>query len=71
MVTDWKVADIPEVDVEVLIDDFLKTINHYKGKIKQKKLQQEIKALEKAGNFEESVKLANELISLQKTLGRY
>ncbi|WP_294096669.1 DNA primase [Proteiniclasticum sp.] len=66
-----QVAEIPEVDVEVLIDDFLKTINHYKGKIKQKKLQQEIKALEKAGNFEESVKLANELISLQKTLGRY
>lgn len=66
-----QVSEIPEVDVEVLIDDFLRTINHYKGKIKQKKLQEEIKTLEKAGEFEESVKLANELIALQKTLGRY
>lgn len=66
-----QVSEIPEVDVEVLIDDFLRTINHYKGRIKQKKLQEEIKALEKAGEFEESVKLANELIALQKTLGRY
>lgn len=66
-----QIQEIPEVDVEILIDDFLRTINHYKGKIKQKKLQEEIKALEKAGKFEESVKLANELISLQKTLGRY
>lgn len=66
-----ELVEIPDIDVDILIDDFIRTINHYKGILTQKKLMAEIKAYEKKGMTAESLELAKKLIELQKTLGRY
>lgn len=66
-----EIVEIPEIDVDILIDDFFRTIEHFKGILTQKKLMEEIKGLEKKGMMKESLELAKKLIELQKTLGRY
>jgi len=66
-----EIVEIPEIDVDILIDDFFKTIEHFKGVLTQKKLMEEIRDLEKKGLTKESLELAKKLIELQKTLGRY
>jgi len=66
-----EIVEIPEIDVDILIDDFYRTIEHFKGVLKQKKLMEEIRNLEKRGLTKESLELAKKLIELQKTLGRY
>ena len=66
-----EIVEIPEIDVDILINDFFKTIGHFKGILKQKKLMEEIRELEKKGMTKESLDLAKKLIELQKTLGRY
>jgi DNA primase len=66
-----ELVEIPDIDVDILIDDFMRTINHYKGILTQKRLMSEIKAFEKKGMTAESLELAKKLIELQKTLGRY
>ncbi|MGB4588152.1 MAG: DNA primase [Clostridiaceae bacterium] len=66
-----EIVEIPEIDVDILIDDFFKTIEHFKGVLTQKKLMEEIRDLEKKGLTKESLDLAKKLIELQKTLGRY
>lgn len=66
-----ELVEIPDIDVDILIDDFMKTINHYKGILTQKELMVEIRELEKQGRTQESLELAKKLIELQKTLGRY
>ena len=66
-----ELVEIPDIDVDILIDDFMKTIKHYKGILTQKKLMLEIRSLEKQGRTEESLEIAKKLIELQKTLGRY
>lgn len=66
-----ELVEIPDIDVDILIDDFMKTINHYKGILTQKELMVEIRELEKQGRTQESLELAKRLIELQKTLGRY
>lgn len=66
-----EIVEIPEIDVDILIDDFFKTIEHFKGILTQKKLMEEIRDLEKKGMTKESLELAKKLIELQKTLGRY
>ena len=62
---------LPDVEVDVQIEDYLKTVHHYQMDMKVKKLRAEIRVLEKEGKYEESMKLGNELIEIQKTLGRY
>jgi len=66
-----EIVEIPEIDVDILINDFFKTIGHFKGILTQKKLMEEIRELEKKGMTKESLDLAKKLIELQKTLGRY
>lgn len=66
-----ELVEIPDIDVDILIDDFMKTIKHYKGVLTQKKLMLEIRELEKQGKTQESLEIAKKLIELQKTLGRY
>lgn len=66
-----ELVEIPDIDVDILIDDFMKTIKHYKGVLTQKKLMLEIRELEKQGKTQESLEIAKRLIELQKTLGRY
>ena len=66
-----EIVEIPEIDVDILIDDFFRTIEHFKGVLTQKKLMEEIRDLEKKGLTKESLELAKKLIELQKTLGRY
>lgn len=66
-----EIVEIPEIDVDILIDDFYRTIEHFKGILTQKKLMEEIRVLEKKGMTKESLELAKKLIELQKTLGRY
>ncbi len=66
-----ELVQIPEIDVDILIDDYMKTITHYRNVLTQKDLQVKIKILEKQGKTLESYELAKELIELQKTLGRY
>lgn len=66
-----EIVEIPEIDVDILIDDFFRTIEHFKGVLTQKKLMEEIRDLEKKGLTKESLDLAKKLIELQKTLGRY
>lgn len=62
---------LPDVEVDVQIEDYLKTVHHYQMDMKVKQLRAEIRVLEKEGKYEESMKLGNELIEIQKTLGRY
>lgn len=66
-----EMVEIPDIDVDILIDDFMKTINHYKNLMSQKKLMEDIRELDKKGQTKESLELAMKLIELQKTLGRY
>lgn len=66
-----ELVEIPEIDVDILVEDYMKTINHYRSIMQQKELQEEIKRLEKQGRTNESYEAAKKLIELQKTLGRY
>jgi DNA primase len=66
-----EMVEIPDIDVDILIDDFMKTIIHYKNLMSQKKLMEDIRELDKKGQTKESLELAMKLIELQKTLGRY
>lgn len=66
-----ELVEIPEIDVDILIEDYMKTITHYRSIMAQKELMEKIKILEKQGKTLESYELAKELIELQKTLGRY
>ena len=64
-------VEIPEIDVDILVEDYMKTITHYRSILAQKDLMEKIKILEKQGKTLESYELAKQLIELQKTLGRY
>ncbi len=66
-----ELVEIPEIDVDILVEDYMKTINHYRSIMQQKELMDEIKRLEKQGRTNESYEAAKKLIELQKTLGRY
>ncbi len=66
-----ELVEIPEIDVDILVEDYMKTINHYRSILQQKDLMEEIKRLEKQGRTNESYEAAKKLIELQKTLGRY
>lgn len=65
-----KNTEIPELDIDILAKDFKETLDYYKKIGSQKKLMNEVKKLESEGKIEDSLKLAAELINLQKNLGR-
>lgn len=66
-----QLIEIPsDIDLDVLIDDYLKTIRHFELEIKKKLMRKKIKEYEEKGLLKESLELAKELIELQKTLGR-
>lgn len=65
-----KNTEIPDLDIDVLARDFKETLEYYKKIGSQKKLMDEIKKLEQEGKLDDSLKLAAELIDLQKNLGR-
>lgn len=58
-----------EYDYISMINDFVKGIQKYKFEEKKKELMNRIKQYESQGKFEESLKLAQELIEIQKKIG--
>lgn len=65
-----KNTEIPDLDIDILAKDFIDTLEYYKKIGSQKKLMDEIKKLEQEGKLDDSLRLAAELINLQKNLGR-
>ena len=63
-------TEIPDLDIDILAKDFIDTLEYYKKIGSQKKLMDEIKKLEQEGKLDDSLRLAAELINLQKNLGR-
>lgn len=58
-----------EYDYKNMIKDFIKGIQKYKLEESKKELINRIKRYESEGKFEESLKLAHELIEIQKKIG--
>lgn len=56
-------------DYKILIDDYIKEIKKYKLEETKRKIMNEIKNYESEGKINESLKLAQELINIQKELG--
>ena len=56
-------------DYKVLIDDYIKEIKKFKLEETRKEIMNKIKNYESEGKIDESLKLAQELINIQKQLG--
>ncbi|WP_027625054.1 DNA primase [Clostridium lundense] len=56
-------------DYKILVDDYIKEIKKYKLEETKRKIMNEIKNYESEGKINESLKLAQELINIQKELG--
>lgn len=68
-IVEFKIVN-SECDFKVLIDDFIKEIRKHKLELKRKDIMKKIKEYERNGHINESLKLAQELISIQKQLGK-
>ncbi len=63
-------SDLPDdIEIDRLIDDYVRTVHYYNLRRKKKAMLDDIAALEKEGRLAESLEVAKELVEIQKELG--
>ena len=63
-------SDLPaEIEIQRLIEDYIRTVRYYNLKARKKAMVDEIAALEKEGKLAESLEMARELLEIQRELG--
>lgn len=63
-------SDLPDdIEIDRLIDDYVRTVHYYNLKKKKKAMVDEIAVLEKEGRLSESLVVAKELLEIQRELG--